>query len=855
MRNTFKILIWLCSAVAAFGQTEMLRTADSVADLLARYRPDGAYKKIVLLGYYSRNDGGGGILYGTNTVTSTNFGTRIYSGYTGLSWERQIDGPMTMAMFGTKGDLTTDDRARAQNCLDVAAARNVEVKIAGNFQFQSSLYLTNNAILTSFGETVNLMNGDNRTFIAQGITNLTLRGIHFTSTNGNNNQSPIRLFNVKDSKLEDIRLDGAQLDGIEVSGCERIVLRRFEVNDADDFGIFFYNSLFSGLDGLKARNCRVFSFELKDDQHSWLRNFDVRGVAGHKLVIWTGEDSTTTPGPRVSAWNLLENGYVEGTTTNSQHSIYVQSSPYNTVKNVRVKMDGVVTWAAVAVGGGNGFWNDQSAMTCNTTSGSATVASVSNIGQLKVGDRIRIGDVDGQTSFVIQSINTGAGTFVVDKLIGTTATGKLIGWASQSHGTVLEDVYVDGVGGTGVDAILIGGQASDDWVKGVVLTRCKVANSAHDAIVSTWADFTLNDFRAENVTDRAIDVRNSKMTATRLFARGGNNAVVITTNSIATLIAPDIASTAAAGLTITPSSDASTFNIFGGSISNCVGSAITVNSNSIVSGMTIVGSRLGAGSFSGQVQVFGQKNMFINNIMDKGSSTWLDSHFSEQTGATDNLYQNSYLGGLANNVIFATGSTSTRFSLNPTIMGWADAMLRRSAAGQVQVTDNAGADADLKLRNITSSGAIGLPAGDVQTQLNTKGYTITLTAGGNGGGVSPADSTTYYFGTDTETMLHTVYANASIRIPKTGTVKAAYFHFIKNVTGSGENITLAFRLNDTTDLNLTTTMTWSATADKVYSTGLSQAVTAGDTFTMKLVTPAWVTNPTGVRGYGWIYIE
>jgi hypothetical protein len=755
MRNLGSIVIALCTAVAALGQTEVVRPFNSVADLLAKARPDGVYKKVQLLGYYQPGDGGGGIIYGTNTVTSTNYGTRIFSGISGWSWERQVDGPLTVAMFGTKGDLTTDDATRAQNCFDVAAAKNLEVKIAGTFRFNTSLILTNNAIVSSFGETVNLANGDFRTFIAQDSTNVTLRGIHFTSTNGANNQTPIRFINVKDGLIENVRMDGMQLNGIEIHSSERIALRRLESYGADDFGTFIYNSIGVVIDGLKVRDARVWDFEFKDSQHCALKNFDIRGTSGHKVFVWTGEDGTTTPAPRVCSWNLIENGYIEGTTTNSQHGIFIQSSPNNTVRNVRVvNSDGLSTWSPVNVGGGNGFWNDKLAMTCNTTSGSSTVSSVSNIGQLKVGDRIRIGDVDASTSFVIQSINTGAGTFVVDKNIGTTATGKLIGWSSQSHGCTLEDVFIDGPLATGVHAILVGGSAPDDLMRGVVLTRVKVSEvgaSAH-GLVATYADFTMNDCRFEKLTDRTLDLRNSKVTATRLFARGGISGIVLATNSMATLIAPDMAGGGGIGVVVTPNTGDSRVSIFGGMISNYVSGGVLVNSNSVLSGVTIVGSRIGNGSSDGQVLIYGQGNAFVNNLADKGSSTFLDSHFKEQSGATlNNFLGNVFVGGLANDVILASGSTSTRWSATGASLGGGAlfkkllsatatldfASIAANSSGTLTITVTGAATGD--------SVAIGLPAsptaGIVFVGYVSSANTVTITAFNvTAGAIDPASA-------------------------------------------------------------------------------------------------------------------
>jgi hypothetical protein len=131
------------------------------------------------------------------------------------------------------------------------------------------------------------------------------------------------------------------------------------------------------------------------------------------------------------------------------------------------------------------------------------------------------------------------------------------------------------------------------------------------------------------------------------------------------------------------------------------------------------------------------------------------------------------------------------------------------------------------------------------------GYNVPLVGGGAN---SPADSTTYYWGGDNESMLHTVYANVSLRVPKTGVIKVCYLNVIKNVNGSAENIAHSLRINDAVDVSLGN-MTWAQTVDKLYVDTLSQAVAAGDLIAVKFVAPAWVTNPTGVRAFGFIYIE
>lgn len=130
------------------------------------------------------------------------------------------------------------------------------------------------------------------------------------------------------------------------------------------------------------------------------------------------------------------------------------------------------------------------------------------------------------------------------------------------------------------------------------------------------------------------------------------------------------------------------------------------------------------------------------------------------------------------------------------------------------------------------------------------GWTVTLPlAVGN----SPADGQTLYLGADTA-VLRTTYADASLRIPRAGTLKNVYVKVIvATVLGSGENVTMAVRINDTTDVALGT-MTWAAAATGL-NADVSQAVAAGDTYVLKIVCPTWVTNPTGVRMLATLYFE
>jgi hypothetical protein len=116
---------------------------------------------------------------------------------------------------------------------------------------------------------------------------------------------------------------------------------------------------------------------------------------------------------------------------------------------------------------------------------------------------------------------------------------------------------------------------------------------------------------------------------------------------------------------------------------------------------------------------------------------------------------------------------------------------------------------------------------------------------------SPADSTTYYFGQPIRGVGQTTEGHRKMPIPITGTVTRAYISITNGAgtVGTTETSTLSFRLNATTDTALSSAMInnqASETTTTISVTGLSIAVTTGDTFELKWVTPAWVTNPTNV---------
>lgn len=145
--------------------------------------------------------------------------------------------------------------------------------------------------------------------------------------------------------------------------------------------------------------------------------------------------------------------------------------------------------------------------------------------------------------------------------------------------------------------------------------------------------------------------------------------------------------------------------------------------------------------------------------------------------------------------------------------------------------------------------------------------TWVLQGGGGGGNgyslmfygntqTTPADSTTYYFGNAPAAAIDTNATWYRVYVPKAGTIKAVYGNLhTAGTSGSTENSSIYVRINNTTDVTVTTSRTTNNVSNPFSATGLSTAVAEGDYLEIKWVTPAWATNPTNIRGSAVVYIE
>ena len=122
--------------------------------------------------------------------------------------------------------------------------------------------------------------------------------------------------------------------------------------------------------------------------------------------------------------------------------------------------------------------------------------------------------------------------------------------------------------------------------------------------------------------------------------------------------------------------------------------------------------------------------------------------------------------------------------------------------------------------------------------------------------INPADSTVYYFGSRTYDYPFTsVTGYSRIIIPENGCIrKITLYQISAIVVGSAEDQIIEIRKNFATDYTVKTVST--AVDKRDFSNfDLNIPVAQNDSIEIKWTTPAWVTNPEGVRAFGLLYIE
>jgi hypothetical protein len=133
----------------------------------------------------------------------------------------------------------------------------------------------------------------------------------------------------------------------------------------------------------------------------------------------------------------------------------------------------------------------------------------------------------------------------------------------------------------------------------------------------------------------------------------------------------------------------------------------------------------------------------------------------------------------------------------------------------------------------------------IQTQLNAKKDTILVSIMGTII-TSPLDSTSYHFGIQPWTP-NTTAAFRAFKFTDAGTIEKFSFALSQTINGSNQTVTIYLRNVTTSTDNLIGTFTsdfGASTTLKTLITSLSISVNTTDDWTLKILTPAWGTNPS-----------
>lgn len=122
---------------------------------------------------------------------------------------------------------------------------------------------------------------------------------------------------------------------------------------------------------------------------------------------------------------------------------------------------------------------------------------------------------------------------------------------------------------------------------------------------------------------------------------------------------------------------------------------------------------------------------------------------------------------------------------------------------------------------------------------------------------APADATTYYIGSFNTNGISINPAN--IIIPFNCTLVGYSLVTRSTVACTNETGTLYVRINNTTDVELSSVITWGvggAYVSNFFSgSSLNTNITAGDLITVKIITPTWATNATNIYMHTVLYFK
>ena len=155
--------------------------------------------------------------------------------------------------------------------------------------------------------------------------------------------------------------------------------------------------------------------------------------------------------------------------------------------------------------------------------------------------------------------------------------------------------------------------------------------------------------------------------------------------------------------------------------------------------------------------------------------------------------------------------------------------------------------------------SIATALGYTPANASNVGYTLLFTAGVNLL-ISPADATTYYFGSGRFSIYSPDHA---VIIPKAGTLKSiSLFHVVNSTLGTSENSTLSIQVRNagfggavSTTTQITNTYKFNSTYNSTMFTGFNIDLPEGCAVDIKWLTPTWATNPAQININATLFIQ
>lgn len=241
MKRLFETILVLLASLHVYGAVAIpkeIRSYDSVADLVAAQTVN-VYPLVHVKGYYAPGDGGGGFFVPTNTVASTNYGSRINSGVASWSWEAQFENDeINVLRFGAKGDGTTVDTARIQAAATAAAGGRILhfPRTSAKFKVDGTITILSHTTITGPGTV--WQSAENTVLFTMGsVTNVTFLDLRLEGHGGDYVDASgrlargIRVFANTTDRARNIRIDKCDFEFFAYAAVDFVSVHGFWLTD------------------------------------------------------------------------------------------------------------------------------------------------------------------------------------------------------------------------------------------------------------------------------------------------------------------------------------------------------------------------------------------------------------------------------------------------------------------------------------------------------------------------------------------------------------------------------------------------------------------------------------------------